>query len=447
VQSPKLSIVSLRFDDTEDGNGNLLPDRDETLWLVFSVHNFGSSSAEGEFIVTPPPSGFSSLDNITETGTIPPGETVEIRVAARVSPLAYPGTRITLESLLECGFYSNSRTFEIAIGRTRESFEYTNFELFPWINSGTVPWVITSANFYDGNMSAMSGSIPNNGISSLQINLDMPEADTLRFWYKVSSEKDYDFFRFKVNGVEVFNDSGEKEWRERMEILPAGAQLLEWSYTKDPSVSSGLDRAWIDMIDFPESAFAIRDIEMAGVVSPEPSETYAQESLAVKIKNMGSGTINGFNLAYSVNNDTPVSQYFTNSITFMDSVVVSFDTPIDMSRYGIYRITVYSFENDDDFMQNDTIRFVVENTLIKDDIRAYPNPFSHYLNLFIESPGEKEVTISIDNIAGSRQYVSRHLLSEGDNTLTLMLESLNPGTYIISITGSSMNRKIRVVKL
>ena len=42
--------------------------------------------------------------------------------------------------------------------------------------------------------------------------------------------------------------------------------------------------------------------------------------------------MNGFNLAYSINNHFPVEQYFDNQvIPFGDSVTVSFKTRADMS--------------------------------------------------------------------------------------------------------------------
>jgi hypothetical protein len=449
IQAPQLSILSLRVDDTAEGNSNLLPDRGETLDLVFSVLNSGTSGSEGVFRVTNLPDGIE-FDNLSiETGIIPAGETVEIRMRATVAATSQPGKKITIESMIDGGNYTGYRTFEISIGRTRESFEYGNFDLFPWINTSTVPWVITSNDSYDGTMSARSGAISGNGLTTLQINLDLPEQDTLKFWYKVSSESGYDFFSFSINGTELFRDSGEKDWMERVEILQPGALLVEWSYTKDGSVSAGLDRAWIDMIDFPESAFATRDLAITALLNPEMKEEYnIDEDVTVKVKNMGSGTINGFYLAYSVNNQALHEwQYFDRSIPYRDSVTVTFDKKADLAKYGIYDIMVYSFNNDDDFAMNDTIKTKIENTRIRSDARAFPNPFTDYLNIFINSETSENVIITINEVTGRRHFMSEFFLEEGDNRLTIPASGLTPGVYVITVKGTLTSRKLKVVKL
>ena len=67
VHAPELSIISLKFDDTVNGNGNMLPDRGESLDLIFTVINSGSSMADGEFLITNSPTGFSYFE-ISEIG-------------------------------------------------------------------------------------------------------------------------------------------------------------------------------------------------------------------------------------------------------------------------------------------------------------------------------------------------------------------------------------------
>jgi hypothetical protein len=448
--APELTIVSLKYDDTVNGNGNLLPERGESLDLIFSVRNSGSSMAEGDLLITNTPDGLSYFEMSVPTGPIPAGESVEVRVPVVVSDHSPPGTLIPVDSRIECGFYSRERSFEMSVGQTRESFEYDRFDIFPWINNSPVPWVVTGNYAYDQTRSAASGAITHNGSTFLRINIDLPDTDTLKFWYKVSSEANYDFLIFTVysgNDTISFRESGEKDWQQYIIELPPGPHMLEWNYTKDGNTTRGLDRAWIDLIDFPKNAFAIRDLELSGFIAPVPAEEYDEEYISVVVKNLGSGTINGFNLAYRINDFISYSQYFPDIISYRDSVTATFDKPVNLARYGIYDIVVYSFNNDDDFTYNDTIRISIENTVINAATRAYPNPFSGNLNIFINSPVDDEITVTVIDMNGRKHFTSAESIIEGDNTITLPLQELPPGTYIITIKGNITDLRQKVIKL
>jgi hypothetical protein len=66
----------------------------------------------------------------------------------------------------------------------------------------------------------------------------------------VSSEQNYDYFSFRLNGKEIFRKSGEAGWERKAFPVAAGINDMEWIYKKDNSVSNGADAVWIDLIDF-----------------------------------------------------------------------------------------------------------------------------------------------------------------------------------------------------
>lgn len=455
VLAPDISITGLRIDDIPEGNGNLIADRGETVNIIFTVTNSGMSATNGLFRIMNIPDGLVFSETEAETDTIDPGESIEVILTATINPTTLPGMKIALETYIDCGYYNDTRSFIISVGKTRESFEYGGFALFPWINTSPVPWVVTSGQSYEGTMSAASGIIPHNGVTRLKINIDLPVADTIRFWYKVSSEPSYDFLRLIVDSTEVFKVSGEKEWTQRIVALTPGPHVLEWSYIKDGSVSSGSDRAWIDQIDFPESAFVERDIAVSSIISPTGSDTYGEEKITAQVKNMGSRAINGFFLAYSIKNQTDHEwEYFDLPIPFRDSLVVTFTKPIDMSKFGVYEISVYGFDNDDDFRFNDTARIRITHMLTSGTdtnsteplMRAYPNPFNEHVNIFVYSAVSEQITISIESISGARVYSGNASLFSGDNTIVVSPGQLNPGTYIITIRGDTIRQRIKVIK-
>ena len=66
------------------------------------------------------------------------------------------------------------------------------------------------------------------------------------FWWKVSSEKNFDTFSYSVNGVNQETISGEVDWTYRTLTLPAGDHTIRWTYAKDASDSVGQDAGWLD---------------------------------------------------------------------------------------------------------------------------------------------------------------------------------------------------------
>ena len=72
---------------------------------------------------------------------------------------------------------------------------------------------------------------------------------TLSFYWRVSSESNYDFLRFYLDGVEQSGRiSGTVNWTRKSLAIGPGSHTLRWAYTKDGSVSSGSDAAWVDRV-------------------------------------------------------------------------------------------------------------------------------------------------------------------------------------------------------
>ncbi len=119
----------------------------------------------------------------------------------------------------------------------------------------------------------------------------------------------------------------------------------------------------------------------------------------LKCWNPGKDTINGFNLAYEVNDlYPPVEQFFNNKvIPYGDSVMVSFDTKADFSKYGLYKIVAYGTDNKDDYLLNDTLTAYLENDNINETLKVFPNPFTDNFTININSPIDDKLQISITN--------------------------------------------------
>ena len=73
----------------------------------------------------------------------------------------------------------------------------------------------------------------------------------MSYFRKVSSESNYDKFYFFIDNQQKEMLSGDQDWAEATFNVTAGQHTFTWRYTKDSSVNSGSDCAWIDDIKFP----------------------------------------------------------------------------------------------------------------------------------------------------------------------------------------------------
>ena len=117
-----------------------------------------------------------------------------------------------------------------------------------WTTSGNPPWVGQTAVSHDGTDAARSGAIAHSGTTTIQTTLTGP--GTITFWWKVSSEATKDFLRFYVGTTEMAAISGEVEWESKSFNLNSGSQTVKWTYSKNSSISVGLDRGWVDQVQF-----------------------------------------------------------------------------------------------------------------------------------------------------------------------------------------------------
>lgn len=86
--------------------------------------------------------------------------------------------------------------------------------------------------------------------SSFSMTYNFEIAQTISFYYKVSSESGYDYLNFYVDGTRINRWSGTVAWTRYTYNISAGSHTLTWTYSKDYSTNSGQDRAWVDNITF-----------------------------------------------------------------------------------------------------------------------------------------------------------------------------------------------------
>jgi len=450
THAPRLSILSCLVKDTQVGNGNYIPDAGERLQLVFLVNNVGSCNTSGQFTISTTSPDLSILESSVKSGLLEFGKTTEIPIPVQLSETVLTGATISFTVQLNCHPFVLTKTFTFRAGQIRESFEASNFTIFPWINRSAKPWIITSVDPYDGSIAAKSGAIPNSSSTSLIIRTYHPAADSVKFYYKVSSELNYDYLIFKVNDSEIFRKSGETAWEKKAMQVKAGYNKLEWIYKKDSNKEMGSDCAWIDMIDFATTGsvrYIRKDINTARIVSPVQKNKIGKELVTVKVLNAGSDTLKGFNLAYVINKNAPVRQFFpVTLVPFGDSVTVTFTTRADFSKYGIYGFTLYGTENSDDYPVNDTLKKSFEHTSIDEPLLVYPNPFTTELYISINSASNTTARITLTNQTGRKIYDLEKKLVKGMNTIVLNDRNMAVSVYYLKVQLPGIVKVVPVIK-
>jgi M6 family metalloprotease-like protein len=121
----------------------------------------------------------------------------------------------------------------------------------PWTFSGNANWTVDTTTFYSGVKSAKSGTITHNQTSSMQMTQNIEIPGQVTFFHKVSSEANYDYLKFYIDGVLQGQWSGTTAWAMAAYDVAVGNRTFKWEYMKDGSVNTGSDCAWVDHIGWP----------------------------------------------------------------------------------------------------------------------------------------------------------------------------------------------------
>jgi len=252
AHAPGLLITNLVILDTVIGNRNGWLDPGETARLRLGTSNTGDFPCPDTYGILSVNSPYLTLQNdsvFMDTIITPHVKYAYFTVV--VSPDAPIGTGVNLQYDVFSGNYHIKKKFHQVIGQVTEDWETNTFTKFPWQLNGSLPWTITNLNPFQGLYSAQSGRIYDNENSTLSLTYTAAADDSISFYYKTSTEQDYDFLTFTIDNVLQDQWSGENPWTRASYPVSAGMHLFRWRYQKDLAYAAGQDRVWLDFIAFP----------------------------------------------------------------------------------------------------------------------------------------------------------------------------------------------------
>lgn len=252
VNAPDLLVDYLTIDDAAGGNNNHMLEAGETALVTIKCMNNGHSVANQTSGVLTSLSPYVTITNPAFSQvSIGPGLVVSQTFSVSLASNIAISTVFDLTLNINSGAYSGNKTFYQVAGLILETFESNNFNSYNWQTQGNMPWLISTNQPFEGMYCSVSGDVNDNEQSDLLISMVVAADDSVAFWYKVSSEPDYDYLNFYIDGILKNDWSGTVPWTYKSYPVAAGQHTLRWSYNKDSYLSTGDDCSWLDNIRLP----------------------------------------------------------------------------------------------------------------------------------------------------------------------------------------------------
>ncbi|MCR5611503.1 MAG: dockerin type I repeat-containing protein [Clostridiales bacterium] len=143
--------------------------------------------------------------------------------------------------------------------------EYTDLWL-NFVSTGTYPFVVNRDNPYALMAESSNGNV-DSSYSSMTTSVSLKKGDTISFYYYLSSEDNYDWFDFYVDGTRLVHDSGDVGIQfVSYEVKTTGVHTFVWRYTKDGDRSEGDDIVKISEVRVELAAGLLGDVDGNGKV-------------------------------------------------------------------------------------------------------------------------------------------------------------------------------------
>ena len=254
VKAPDLKCGDLRITDLDGAAMDRLM-KGASSYLTFDIENRGGSKS---LEINSQLSLLAPFLSVEETEILIPaieaGATGQVTFRADVDEDAVEGI-LNYNLQAESGHYADHMESSIPLGYTSEDFEgeTLNPDLQWNLGSGNKKWFVTEDHTAQGGHCMRSPNINDKVTANLSIGISTEVNDKISFYHKTSTE-DGDVLTFMLNGLEMESWSGINDWERSEYELPAGSNLIRFSFKKDNSGSAGEDAVMIDYLCLPPFA-------------------------------------------------------------------------------------------------------------------------------------------------------------------------------------------------
>ena len=274
VAAPKFQRANLTI---KNQNGSTTINPGDLATVTVTSENAGHAVLSAAVVsLTSKYSGATVNTSPYSITQLQPGQTSTNAFQVQVGNDVPSGSLIPLYFHKVIAGHDNVDTLHMLVGSAIETFETGDFSAFPWQNTGTYRWIITSSQPYAGSYCARSKQNLNDSQSSeMQITLTTYTDAVISYYRKVSSENNYDFFYFFIDGEQKEKKSGSVSWGLSSFPVSAGTHTYKFMYEKDNSREDGSDCAWIDNVTLPGAGTKVtEDINDVGVDVREAAQVH-----------------------------------------------------------------------------------------------------------------------------------------------------------------------------
>ena len=343
------------------------------------------------------------------------GQSLPLTVAYTVDSSVEPGTTFEAAYSFTTGMFEISNIFVVSYGAIMEDFESGSFGA-NWTLSSQYPWQIVS-----GGRGSYCAKSTNNGASNssgyMQLQVNVLAAGELSFWYKVSSENNYDKLHFYMDGQEKGVWSGTVAWTEFTQAVTVGNHTFKWEYTKDSSVNSGDDCTWVDDIIFP------------------PTMVYTFIAPATDLE----ATVDGgnVNLTWTASADA-VSYVVKRDLEIVGTTTETSFTDV-VEEGGYYKYSVCAVDANGSMSAPVSTVVLVEFTGVEENevsFGIYPNPAESELNINSNAAFEYQMINSVGQVVMS---------GVANGNAKLNVSELNNGVYFLKVVANGNTSVEKVI--
>lgn len=432
AHSPVVVSEGIDWDDRPFGNGNGIIEQGEELLLNWKVRNTGSYCSEPLVLEKRDEKDSVMItEKTTDTPLIFPSEHSVFQLKATVNNTGYSQDLGAVKITASSGPLILEDSFHIITGRHFEDFSRGDQQRFRWSHPD-VPWKPDPHIYSGGPFSLRSGTVSHNERTTLQIELNVRQVDSLLFDYRVSSEADYDYLRFYVDSIKIMEWSGNIDWQSFTYVFEPGNHLIEWRYQKDESISSGEDAGWIDNVVFPKHSFSQKDIALMNVSTPVSGRALGQsEDVRIELSNTGVDTIFGFSAGYRIDTLSWITEDFPDTLFPGRLLEIVFNEKADLSSIRTYQFHAGAVAKDDDYPGNDSLIHPVDHY-------AYPDAALEFVGIDSITSVYADLIIRVSNSGN---------IPLNDLTYTLYLDGSQKRMYTDTSMLDPGNQKDIVISL
>ena len=378
--------------------------------VSFTFANTGSAPFYGATlsITSCSPDLVFDEDMITTTEPVAGGETLRLSSNYSVASTVEPGTTFEVAYTFISGLFEIQDIFVVNYGTIMEDFESGSFGS-EWTFSTANAWTIVNGGVKGTKCAkSMNEGIANSDYNTtLTVNVLAP--GELTFMYKVSSESNYDKLHFYMDNQEKGVWSGTVEWSQFTQPVTAGQHTFKWSYTKDGSVNSGSDCAWIDDIIFP------------------PTNVITFLAPATNLE----AEVDGGNVTLKWDTSADAEKY----VVKRDGEIVGETTDSEFNdalpHDGVYTYAVYAAKNNGQMSTPVTVIVEAEFDGVVEAqevvVNVYPNPANEVLYVVTNGNAEYQMINSVGQVVMNGNV-------EGNTQINI--SDLNSGVYFLKVVAN-----------